>query len=163
MSIPLTIQGQVIQFPSDSQDPDWAPGIIAFAQAVATALQGVAGTYDVSPQIFTLDSYNPGVNVAIPLLNFPVSNVRSVIVYYSLYRSTSSANAGDAGQLQLAYIPSNGTGNKWEIIRQGTDDSGGGITFTVTDAGQVQFTTNTLAGTGHSGKLSYSAKALQYV
>lgn len=162
MSIPLIIGGQVIAFPSSAQDPNWAPAVIQFAQAVTDALQGVAGSFDVPPQIFTLDPYNPGTNVNIPLLNFPVSNVRSAIVYYSLLRSTTTTTVGDAGTLQLLYNPINMTGSKWEVVRIGTEDGGAGITFTVTDAGQVQFSTNTLGGINHSGKLLYSSKALTF-
>lgn len=159
----LNIQGTIINLADTGTSPDWSQGVIAFAQAVANALQGVAGSFDVSPQILTLDPYNPGVNVNVPLLVFPVNNVRSVIIYYSLYRTTTLANVADAGTIQLLYNPSNATGSKWEIVRVGTEDGGGGTTFTITDAGQIQLTTNTLSGLNHSGKLSYNAKALTFV
>lgn len=163
MSIPLTISGQVIQFPSTAQNPDWSEAVIQFAQAVTAALQGVAGPFDVSPQTFTLDSYNPsGVNVTIPLLSFPVSNVRSVLINYSLIRTTTTTTVADAGTLQLLYNPSNSVGNKWEIARDGEDDTRGAITFSVTDAGVVQFATTAISGFSHMGALNYSAKALVY-
>lgn len=72
------------------------------------------------------------------------------------------SNAADAGTLQLLFNPNNATGFKWEVQRTGEDDSQGGITFTMTDAGVVQFTTSTLSGLNHQGVLSYAAKALQY-
>lgn len=158
----ITIQGTVINFPESGTDPNWAPAIIAFAVAVSGALQGVAGDFDVSPQVFTLDPYNPGVNVNIPLLSFPVSNVLSVQINYSLIRTTTTTNVTDAGVLTMVYNTSNPTGSKWELTRTGNADGGAGITFNVTDAGVVQFTTNTLSGLSHTGKLLYSARALQF-
>lgn len=163
MAFPLVIAGQTINFPSSADDPNWAPALIQFASVVASALQGVAGAYDVPPQIFTLDPYNPGTNISLPLLNFPVSNVRSVIVYYSILRTTSLVTVGDAGQLQLLYNPTNPVGSKWEIVRVGTEDGGAGVTFSITDSGQVQFTTNTLSGINHVGRISFSARALTFV
>lgn len=161
MSTTLVIQGTVIDFPSSGQDPNWAPAVIAFAEAVTAALQGVAGDFDVSPQIFTLDAYNPGTNVAIPLLTFPVSNVLSVQINYSVTRTTSLTTVVDAGVITMVYNGANPSNFKWEVARVGVTDSGG-ITFNVTDAGVVQFTTSTLSGTSHVGKLLYSARALTF-
>lgn len=159
----LVVQGQVIDLGNSGSDPNWAPALIAFCTAVAAALQGVAGDFDVSPQIFTLDAYNPGVNVAIPLLNFPVSNVLSVQISYSVVRTTTTTNVTDAGVLTMVYNATNPVNAKWELNRTGNTDGGAGITFSVTDAGIVQFTTTTLGGLSHQGKLCYSGKALQFV
>lgn len=84
MSVVITIQGTVIEFPSSGQSPNWAPAVIEFAQAVEQALSGVAGDYDVSPQ--AIDITNGASSTPITALSFPTSVVRSVIIRYSIYR-----------------------------------------------------------------------------
>jgi hypothetical protein len=88
MSIQITIQGTVIDFPSSGQSPNWAPAIIEFAQAVEQALSGVVGPYDVSPQVIDIQNGIPGNILA---LSFASSVVRSVQIMYSVYRVHDNA------------------------------------------------------------------------
>jgi len=160
MSTNITIQGTVISIPSSGQDPNWSQGIIAFANATATALSGVAGSFDISPQIFDIAAYDAA-TVVIPLLSFPVSNVLSVQIAYSIKRTSNTPiTKTDAGTLTLIY---NSQSLTWEIVRSGTTDGGANMTFTVSAAGVVSFTTTTIGGLGHAGVLCYSAKSLTLV
>ena len=155
----IIISGTVIEFPDSSESPDWSQSVIQFAQSVETALSGVAGAFDVSPQVFNIDAQNPtSTNIAIPNLTFSTTSVRSANIRISVYRNTSSASAAEFSDIDIVYNTNNSIGQKWEISREITGD--GKILFNITDTGQVQFTTTTLAGTGHTGILSYSAKAL---
>jgi len=158
MSIPLNILGTIVEFPSSSASPDWSPAVIQFAQLVTLALSGVEGPFDVVPQIFTLDSYNPGTNVAITNLAFSTAVVRSAVITYNTYRNTSGGSVYEAGDITVVYNVNNPTNNKWEISQERTGNAD--ISFSITDAGQVEFSTTTLAGTGHTGQLAFSAKAL---
>lgn len=157
-SITINISGTVIEFPDSGASPSWAPAVIQFAEAVEGALLSSNGPFDVTPQVQTIDAYNPGISIDIPGLSFPTSDVRSVGVTYSLIRSTSSSTVAERGNLELVYNPAGPVGNKWNVSRDLTGDAL--ISFYVTDVGQVQFTTTTLAGSNHTGKLSYTAKAL---
>jgi hypothetical protein len=59
MSVRITIGSQVIEFPSSGADPNWAPAVIDFAQAVETAhcLRKVPrSTFLPKVQILTSDS-----------------------------------------------------------------------------------------------------------
>lgn len=157
MSTNITIQGTVIAIPSSGQDPNWAPALIAFMEATATALSGVAGAFDVSPQVFDIDAYDSA-TVAIPLLSFPVSNVLSVQIAYSVKRSSDTPTTKvDAGTLTMVF---NSATVAWELVRVGTTDGGANMTFSVSAAGVVSFTTTTIGGLNHTGVLLYSAKAL---
>lgn len=133
--------------------------MIQFAQSVEAALNAVAGTYDVSPQIQTIDSYNPGTNVDIPNLAFPTSNVRAAMIRYAVYRNTSTTTLSEVGSIYMVYNPSNGSGLKWETTRE--YDGNASISFNVTDTGQVQFSTETLGGINHNGVITYAGMALQ--
>src|SRR5574343_41563 len=156
MSFTITIGGTPIEMPSSGASPNWAPAIIEAFQAIESALTGVVGQYDVSPQVYTGDAQNPGTNIDLPSLSFANSTVRSAVINYSVYRTTSTSDAAEAGILTVVYNPNNGTNEKWEMTREYTGD--GSITFNITDTGQVQFTTATLGGTGHYMRIGYSAK-----
>jgi hypothetical protein len=158
----IIINGSVIDFPNSSASPDWSPSVISFAQLVADALAISVNAFDVSPQTYTLDSFNSASNVSIPTLSFPTSAVRSVFIHYSVYRTTSSANVDEAGDLIAIYNPNNAASMKWTMTRGNISSSTGGgqISFNMTDTGQIQFSTTALAGSGHTGKLSFDARAL---
>lgn len=157
MSVPITISGTTIQFPGSGQDPNWASAVVQFAQLVADALSIVVGPFDVFPQIFTLVS-NVNTNVNITNLSFPTSNVRAAFIKYTAYRNTNSTTVTEAGNIIIVYNPSNSVGSKWSLNQVFTGDAS--ITFNVTDTGQVQFSTTSIAGTSHVGSITYSATAL---
>lgn len=159
MSFPIVIQGTQIDFPSSADAPNWAPAVISFAQAVEAALNSAGvGAFDVPPQVLDISIYNPGTSVNINPLNFPITVVRAAFIRYAVFRTTSSNTAYEVGELEIIYNPNGPSGNLWEVGRQYVGN--GLITFYVTDAGQVQFTTSTLAGTGHEGKISFTAQTL---
>src|ERR1041385_1506114 len=163
MSVAITIQGTTISFPSSGESPNWAPAIIQFAEAVASALTLSVGTYDIAPQNYVIDSYNAVSNQNIPNLQFPTSQVRAAFVRYAVYRSTSTDVAYEAGTLECIY---NSNGATWEILREYVGD--GKIAFNITDTGQIQFSTNATAGTtaaslsgaSHTGKIIFAANTL---
>jgi hypothetical protein len=159
MSISITINNQVITFPGDGDSPDWAPAIVQFAEAVAGALSISVNPNDVAPQSFTIDSFNSASNVNIPALSFPTSTVRAVFIRYSVYRTTSSANADEAGDIIAEFNANNSTGHKWSFSQGNITGQGGQISFNMTDSGQIQFSTTPLSGTGHAGKISFDARA----
>lgn len=159
MAITITIQGTPIEIPSSGESPNWSSGIIEAFQVIESALNSAVGTFDVPPQVFNGDAYNPGTGISLPNLSFSTSDVRSADISYAVYRETSSTNAAESGSINVVYNPNNSVGNKWEIQRDYVGD--GQITFTISDAGQVSFTTTTLAGINHTMRISYSAKALE--
>ncbi len=154
----ITIQGTVIQFPNTSASPNWAPAIIQFAQAVEGALSGIVGSFDVAPQAMNIDAYNPGTDIQINSLNFPTSDVRAAFIRYSVFRTTDTNTAYEAGELLICYSPSNPVNNKWDVAQRRLGD--GLITFNVSDTGQFSFTTTTLAGSSHTGLITFSANSI---
>lgn len=154
----IVIQGTPIAFPDDAASPDWAPAVIAFAQAVESALNLVINAFDVSPQVYTMVS-NSNTNVNINALSFPTANVRAAFITYSVYRTTSLSNASEAGQIIVVYNANSSVGSKWELIQ--SKDGNAQVSFNITDTGQVQFSSVALSGINHSGQISFSAKTLQ--
>lgn len=155
MSKIITIQGQIIEFPSSAQSPNWAEPVIEFAEAVEGALSGLAGSFDVPPQVYTLTS-DVNTNLDIPLLSFPTSNVRSAFIRYAIYRTSDTTTEAETGTLDVIY---NATLGSWQICREavGTDTK---AIFNITNTGQVQMTTTAIGGTYVTGTLSYLAQAI---
>jgi len=157
MSIPITIGGIIINFPSSGQSPNWAPAVIQFAQAVESVLSGISGQFDIAPQIYVMSS-NANSNVDIPNLSFPTTNVRGAFIKYAVFRQTDSNTVSETGNIIINYNPDNPVSNKWNITRDYDGDAL--VTFSVTDVGQVQFSSALLAGSNHQGGITYSAQAL---
>lgn len=160
MSTTITINNQVITFPTSGTPEDWSGAVDQFAVAVAEALGSVVNPGDVFPQAFSINSFNSASNIPIPALSFPTSTVLAVFIHYAVYRTTSSANASEAGDIILLYNPNNGTGLKWTLSQGNITGIGGQISFNVTDGGQVQFSTTALSGSAHQGVISFDARAL---
>lgn len=155
MSTTITIGSQIIDFPSSAEEQNWATPVIEFAEAVEAALEGLAGAYDVSPQILDLTS---DINSAtdVPLLTFPTTNVRGAYVKYSLYRDSDTTTEVEAGELTAIY---NNTLGTWSMSREATGTTNN-LTLSITNAGQIQFATTAIGGTYAEGTLSYQATAL---
>lgn len=154
----ITILGQEIDFPNSGTDPNWAPSVIEFAQLVEQALNaGFVGAYDVAPQSMNIDAYNPGTNVQINQLFFPVSEVQSVTIRYSVRRTTSLEDKTEGGTIRFVYNNANPIGNKWSNTSE--YDGEANISFNITDTGQVRFSTEALSGTGHVGTIFFLAQS----
>lgn len=155
----LIISGTPVAFPNDSSSPDWAPAVIQFAELVAAALSSLAGTFDVVPQRFIIDTVPPATTTPITNLSFSTADVRGAFIIYSVYRNTNTTTVTETGNLMIVYNPTNSIGNKWEITRDFVGDAQ--VSFTIDDTGQVNINLTALSGTGPNGFISYSAKSLQ--
>lgn len=158
MSVQLIINGKVIEFPSSGASPNWAPAVVEFAQAVTDALALAIGNFDVAPQVLNIDAYNPGNNINISPLSFPTSAVRGAIIDYTVSRTTSDGQVTEIGKISIVYDSDATIGQKWSIQRDYVGDAS--ISFAIDDTGQVSFSTTTLSGSGHTGKIAFFAKAL---
>lgn len=155
----ITIQGTPIDFPNSATAPNWAPAVIQFAEAVADALTSVVGTYDVSPRSLNIDVTPNGAPTDLPTLSFPTTQIRGAFIRYTVYRNTTAITVSETGEMLINYNPANGIGEKWQVSRDAVGDAS--VDFSVTDTGQVQFTLSALAGTNHTGTISYTSQALQ--
>lgn len=157
MSITITIQGTPIQFPSSGESPNWAPAVIQFAEAVEIALQSVVGPGDVAAQVTDINN-NQAVALDLPALSFATGVVRAAFIKYYVFRTTDSSTLLEEGEIQIAYNPSNSSGQKWEMNQDRSGDAG--IVFDISDAGTFNYTSTNQAGANYSGKIGFMAKAL---
>ena len=157
ISIPIIIQGTIINYPTSGSDPNWSQAMVDFAIAVQNALGSFVGPYDVPPQTFTMTS-NAYSNEPLPNLSFPTATVQGAVISYSVYRNSTTETPTETGTIMINYNPLAGAGLKWEVSREYIGD--GKVTFNVTDVGQVEFSSTTLSGTYNTGYLTYQAKAV---
>lgn len=158
MSYQVVIQGTVLNLPEVSASPNWAPGQVAFNKAVANALQFSVGTFDIPPTTYQMVT-NSNTDVEIGGLAFPTSEIRGVFLYYTIFRETTTDNEAEAGMITMVYNPNNSVNNKWETTQQFC--GGSTVTFSVTDNGQVLFSSEVLSGSNHTGTIGYYAKVIQ--
>lgn len=157
----INIAGTQIQFPDSATSPNWAEPVVQFAEAVAAALSAVSGPFDISPQVYDMVA-SVNTNVDIPNLSFPPSEVRSSTITYAIFRDPDTAISGnivvESGTIIITYSDDALVGEKWIKTRQYEGDAS--VTFSVTDVGQVQFSSTSIGSGTHEGRITYSAKSL---
>lgn len=158
MSVPIIINGVTVAFPSSGQDANWSSAVIQAIQLIAEALNISAGPFDIPPQNYVMTS-NVNSNVDIPNLSFPVTDVSGAIVFYTVGRHTDTTVLSQTGFLLLNYDSSRATNSKWQVTDQYTN-SGAQIVFSMTDVGQVQFSTTSISGPNFAGHIQFRALAV---
>jgi hypothetical protein len=78
-------------------------------------------------------------------------------VEYYIQRTTAGTEIGEVGHMYLLY---NDLAADWEVTQVGLNVDNTGVTFSVTTAGQVQYTTTNLAGQT-ACKMKFRARILQ--
>ena len=154
MSVKITINGTVITLPSSGASPNWSPAIIEAFKQIEQALNSVSGQFDVPQQTMSITAF-PSATATIDNLSFPTSRVRAATIFYSVYRQTDAIEVSEAGTLEICYNDSRPNNEKWEIVRTGEGDAS--ISFSISDSGQVSFTTSPVSGTTTEATLAYRA------
>ena len=153
----LTILGTPIAFPDDQASPDWSAAVIQFAQLTAQALNLAIGPFDVPPQTYTMIS-NANTDVPLNALSFPTASVRAAFIRYSIFRTTSTTTAYEAGVMTVVYNPNGTPGSLWELIQY--KEGNAQVTFNITDTGQVEFSSIPISGLNAAGTISFAAQTL---
>ncbi len=151
----ITINGTVIAFPDSGTDPNWAESVIQFAQTVESAFSLVINQYDISPQSFSFaNNQSSATNVTNLIFS---SAVRGAIVNYHIKRTTTT-DLVETGQLLITYNPDASIGNIYTLSQTKNNQGGSssGVTFTITDGGQIQYTSTNVSPDG-SGTIYFRA------
>jgi hypothetical protein len=116
------------------------------------AVEGFFGTSFLTETTFTLAN-NQGAASNVTGLSFDSTSVKSAMIYCEVRRKTDSNEVISNGVLRVYYRDLTTT---WELLNElGGDDDG--VVFSITAAGQVQYTSSDLAGTSYTGKLTFKA------
>lgn len=160
MSKLLIVNGTSYEYPDPGEDPNWGQGASDWADAVTTALNSLLGTGDILETTFSIDN-NISVLTNVNGLQFDPGTIRAVNIDYSIYRTSDTTPSGnvETGTIYLIYDDSASVGSKWNLSQR-VDGPGAGVSFFITDAGQVQYTSTDIGSTGYSGEIHFRAKTL---
>lgn len=154
MSIPLVVSNATYNFPANRDSPGWGEDVTAWAQAVTTAISTVTGNGDIA-QTSAIINNNQVAATNVVGLAFDTSVVRGAVIDYSVYRVTTTVEVVETGTMYLSY---KSTAAVWEMAVIGS--SGSNVTFSVTNLGQIQYTSDSMAGASYSGIIRFRARAL---
>jgi len=153
MSTSVIINGESFSIPTQGENPPWGEDLSALLLAMVNSLNSVQGISDILLTSFTIvNNQSSAANVFGCL--FDTSTVRSAIIEYSVYRSSSVSELSEVGHIYVTY---KSTAASWEIVQNYAGSSE--VNFTITSGGQLQYTSTNFAGTGYVGKMKFTARA----
>lgn len=155
----LTVNNNVYDYPDPGTEPGWGESATAWAQAVTDVLSTLLAPGDILETSFVIGN-NVTTYTNINGLAFDGATVRAANVSYVVTRSSVETPSGtnESGEIHLTYDPAGGGGSKWKLSV--ISDAAAGITFTCTDAGQVQYKSTDIGSTTYQGQIKFSAKTL---
>jgi hypothetical protein len=129
-----------------------------WATAVTNALNNIQNPTDIPQTTYNL-SNNISTPTNIPGLAFNTGLVRAAFVDYSIYRTAPGQLSGisEAGQMIFLYDNLASSGSLWQVTG-GPIDGNSGVTLTITDQGQVQYTSTNIPSS--TMVIHFSAKTL---
>lgn len=156
MAKTVTVNNTTQRIP-EKNDTNWGEYTTDLLEAIVTQVTGLLGDADIAETSATINN-GATANTSVLGLTFDTGSVRGAVIDYAVYRSAASGVKKETGTLHLTYDSTASVGEKWGMAQQTNDDSG--ITFNVSDAGQVQYTSDTIAGTGYTGKMIFRARGI---
>jgi hypothetical protein len=159
MSKIITVNGTNFKFPETNENPNWAKAFSDWATAINASGNTIVNGIDLVVGSQTID--NNASTTAITDLIFSPLTIRAAHISYVVYRKSTSTPTGtfETGIINLTYDTNGTTNNQWFLSQNKAGN--GGITFTVSDAGQVSYTSTNINATGYSGKISFSVKTFK--
>lgn len=160
MAVTLTVNGTPYSYPSPGDEPGWGEEATGWSEEVTVVLASLLGVDDILETTFTVNN-NISSPTNITSLNFNSASARAAFIEYSIYRVSDSTTSGtaEAGEMRMIYDNDAGSGSKWGLSI-GPSSGSGGVTFTVTDAGQFQYTSTDIGSVNYSGVMKFKASAL---
>lgn len=160
MSVVLIVDNIPYEYPVDGQEPGtWGQPASDWAIAVTGVLNSLLGADDILQTTFTIAN-NVSSFANITGLAFNTGTVRSALIQYAIYRVSTASPSGHAesGTIDIVYDNAASAGNKWAMTVRNNGNSG--VTFNITDAGQLQYKSTDITSPAYSGVIKFSAKTL---
>lgn len=159
MAVTLVINNKSFDIPSPGDDPGWGEDTTGWIVEANKVIADIFGPGDILESTFSVAN-----NVASPLeivgLFFDSSTVRAATIEYSIYRISTANPSGntESGIIQMVYDNSASPGNKWSFTVEAVNDAG--VTFSISDVGQVSYVSTDINSVGYSGTMKFKASAL---
>lgn len=141
MSIKLIVNNNTYDYPTAGEPPGWGEDTTGWAVEVTNALASIGGYNTIFEAQMDIPA-SQAIATDVPTLIFNQSVVHSAEINYRCFRETTSTSLMETGIISIMYNPATAT---WLISQHITVGGGTGISFSITPAGQVQYTAATLA------------------
>lgn len=157
MSKELTVNNITFNYPTSGDDPGWGGPATDWATEVTTVLNNVTAPDDILQTSFEVVN-DQSVATDVVGMQFNGASVRSAVIDYAIYRISDSNPSGlaEAGKLYLVYDDAAGFS-----FGQGDVVGNAGVNFSITGAGQFQYTSTDAGSLNYAGTMKFSAKSLQ--
>jgi hypothetical protein len=161
MPVDITIGTTPISYPSPGDAPGWGAAATEAMEAVAEVLASLSNPNDILETTFTVANNVSSFSNVLGLA-FNTGAVRSAEIAYSIVRTSSTNLTGitEAGTMTAVYDSAAGSGDKWQMSIGPIAGPGAGVTFSVTDAGQVQYKSSDIGATSYVGEMRFRAKTI---
>jgi hypothetical protein len=147
MSIILTVNNVPFNIPVQGEQPPWGEDLTNYFTEVAKVLNSLKGANDILETGATIQN-NITTYSDIPDFKFNPSTVRSFAVQGSITRTTGSTKVYESFTLSGLR-----TDSTWILQQDGFGDAG--VSFDITNAGQVQYKSTNITGTSYSGLIKF--------
>lgn len=154
----VTINSVPYFYPTAGDPPGWGGQASDAFVAVTEVLANLVGPNDILTTQFSIaNNQTSAADISGFLINGAA--VRSLKVTYDLYRISTTNTYGKAETGTLLFLYDNSAPTPWSI-GQGNILGNAGVTFSITNAGQVQYTSTDIGATSYSGLLTFRGISL---
>jgi hypothetical protein len=147
MSIIVTVNNIPFEIPVEGQPAPWGQNLTDYFVEVAKVLNSLKGANDILETGATI-VLNQTTFADIADFKFNAATVRSFSVQGSITRTTNSVKLYESFTLSGLYIDTD-----WVLQLEGFGDTG--VTLDITPAGQVQYKSTSIAGSGYIGLMKF--------
>jgi hypothetical protein len=160
MPISLVVNNISYEYPVPGDSAGWGQPATDWATEVTLVLNNIQGPNDI-PQTTVSIANNIVSSTNITGLSFNTGQVRAAFIQYTIYRTSTSNPSGstEAGYMIATYDNLAGSGSKWSLT-MGPINGNSGVIFSITDLGQIQYTSTNIGSTGYVANIHFSAKSL---
>lgn len=155
----LIVNNTPYEYPTSGDEPGWGGEATGWAEAVTDVLSDLLGPNDLLETAFNVAN-NQLVAADVTGLVLNAASVRAAEISYSIYRQTATSSVVESGKINVAYNNASPNPNKWEM-NQGSVLGDAGVIFTITNSGQVQYTSSNITGASYTGTMKFRLKSLQ--
>jgi hypothetical protein len=116
------------------------------------------GDTSIPPTDFTITN-NQSTPANVTGCLFDGSQVRGARISYCVYRNTTGGGATELSERGDIFITYKTVAGTWEIAIAGAVGNAG-VTFSITNGGQVQYTSTNITGTNNVQKITFKAETI---
>lgn len=155
-TVELEVNNKQFLYPNAGENPGWGEDATAWAEEVTEVLNSLAGPDDILQTTVSINNNVGPTPSNVAGLLFNTATVRSARIDYNIYRTLNAASElAETGIVQIVYKSIAGT---WELSQEATGNAG--VSFTITNAGQVQYTSTNMGVGTHVGTLNFESSVV---